>query len=88
MLSCWKITLSCLSHNPFLLQCSAQLHQLLSVAFPSDDFVGLEQLIIHYTQLIPLNTKHELGAMKIRSALIDIDGSPRLACTMIFYASD
>ncbi|GBL98733.1 hypothetical protein AVEN_8630-1 [Araneus ventricosus] len=37
---------------PFSLQCSAQLHQLLLIVFPSDGFVRLEQLIIPCTHLI------------------------------------
>jgi len=70
----------------FLFQLLTQLHQLLLllVAFLSDSFVELEQLIIHYTQLIPPNTeawRHEYSALL--SMLI-----VRLACTMIFCASD
>jgi len=47
---------------PFLLQCSTQLHQLLLVVFPSDDFVGLEQLIIHYTHQI---SPHQIQSRRL-----------------------
>ena len=53
------------------------------VAFPSDGFIELEQLIIHYTQLISPNTEHELKYSALLSMLMIL-----LACTMIFCISD
>ena len=67
---------------PFLLQCSAQLHQLL-LNVPQWWFrwVGAAN-ILH--QLIPPNTEHELGTMNIRLCR----RCWWFACTMIFCILD
>ena len=51
---------------PFFLQCSAQTHQLLSIAISCDGFGLFEQLTINYTQLIPLNAEQKIRNMDIR----------------------
>jgi len=53
-------------------------------------FVGLEQLIIHYTQLTSLNTEHFFDTRIWRHEFSALPSMLmiRLACTIIFCASD
>ena len=61
----------------FLIQCSAQTHQLRSIPIPCDGFTWFQQLIIHQTELVPSNVEENLGTVSIRS------GHRRKACSGI-----
>ena len=52
--------------RPFVFQCSAQTHQLRSIPIACDCFSRFYQFIIHYAELVPPNTEHDLGAVNIR----------------------
>ena len=41
--------------------------QLPSIPIPCNGFTRFQQLIIHHTQLVPLNAEHNLGTVNIRS---------------------
>ena len=47
------------------LECSTQSYQLCWVDNPSNCFIRFEQLIIHDTKLIPLNTQQEFFTMNV-----------------------
>ena len=51
---------------PFL-QCSAQTHQLHSIPIPCNGFTRFQQLITHYTELVPSNAEHNLDTVNIQS---------------------
>ena len=53
--------------SPFVLQFSAQMHQLRSILIPCDGSTRFQKLIIHHTELVPLNAEHNLGTVNIRS---------------------
>ena len=63
--SCFVLSLLVLW--PFLLQCSAQTHQLPLIPICCDGFTRFQQLIIHHTKLVPPNAEHNFGTVNIRS---------------------
>ena len=51
----------------FLLQCSAQTHQLRLIPIPRNGCTRFQQFIIHHTELVPSNAEQNLGTVNIRS---------------------
>ena len=57
----------------FLLQISAQMHQLRSIPILCDGFTWFQQLIMHHPDLVPSNAEHNLSVVREPTANIWVD---------------
>ena len=62
-----NFVVSLLALWPFLLQRSAQTHQLRLIPIMCDGYTRFQQIILHHIELAPLNAERNLGTVNIRS---------------------